>query len=100
MKILLGYSQEIILDLSIVTPFAGVQIGILESISIKNAKQKLRNANIREKQKITKYEESCKRNNFLFIPDVRSHTQWRWKVITENSNLWGKFTQYTIYNLL
>ena len=67
---LLGYSQEIILDLSIVTPFTGVQNGILEPISIKNAKHKLRNANIRAKQKVTKYEESCKRNNYLFIPFI------------------------------
>ena len=67
---LLGYSQKLILDISVTSPFTGTETGNIQSISLSKARSVERAAKIRFQQKQQKYN-NCSALHFLdFLPLV------------------------------
>jgi hypothetical protein len=67
---ILGYSQKLILDISVTSPFMGTETGNIQSVSLVKAKTVERAAKIRFQQKQQKYN-LCSSLHFLdFLPIV------------------------------
>jgi hypothetical protein len=67
---ILGLDKKMILDISITSPLIGSANGILQPISIKEAKKPLNAATIRFNQKNAKYKNVSIANNLIFMPII------------------------------
>jgi hypothetical protein len=66
----IGYDNDLLLDISFVSPFSGIQSGSLTNFSIKRAKKNFYAANARFQLKKNKYSEIATANNKNFLPFI------------------------------
>ena len=66
----IGYENDLLLDISFVSPLIGIQNGNMVNLSINKAKKDFRASNARYHLKNTKYSELANDNNKKFLPFI------------------------------